>query len=543
MKEAIGSDRLPDLAYKDKTVRDVMKITYIDSGGEIVQQRVNEEVAAIATTPQPVLLDTILENGNNDVYIKQTMKDRNGDYFLGEYVVPRFAPPMTSIGMKNKFKWVSEIGDAIGWRDSDEDVKLDWKTDVVGETPDSPLYAIPAEQVTVISDLRGELAAQIVAVDKSDWLVGVGKDFVAKTSGKYIVYADIKPISEEGASYNVAPPEYQGWFLTMEGSGGATLPWGVMGLDGYIVSLTDMMTLVPPYSEAQVQAIAIGNYDLQERMQIIVIVDLDAATYDIYKNGELLQSAEAFTVGAHTSHDEVVFSCAGSLGVSYLYSLVVADHGTEADLGWQFRYIGVEGSVAKSIAPSILAHNEVKIVLAQIRKSIYYENDIRQLSDLQLSHLAPLLTGVDFVGPEDKRKLIQVLARILTPQPETIVRDVEEFTGSTLPGQVYTRDISEMLWAIRIPKPLPLDALWDFAHFANYEWLADKIKPLATNVLVEWYYSIVDSDPWSPESWVELFHGAVTSVLLYHYHAVWGGLEIKWDDGAWGTPTDWVALQ
>lgn len=222
---------------------------------------------------------------------------------------------------------------------------------------------------------------------------------------------------------------------------------------------------------------------------------------------------------------------------------------TGAEDGYVIEILGLEGSIAKLMGAVAVEQDKIKVNRELIRASIDLFKDVSILVNRQLYQVANRFEGLN-LNEEGKRALVKALNFKIQPTQENILNVIKLFTGSTDPDTIYIRDDDPMEWSVRLPKPLALDAIWAFEDFPNYEWLMNRIKPIATNVIgVEWFFSIIEDETWSPESWVYIFDALRYLLGRYDWHSQWDshidgdreGYTPMWDGGgAWETPLDVV---
>jgi len=499
------------------------------------------------------------------------MFDQHNSPFFAQFKIPAWCPPNISIGMKNG-KTVSYIGDPLNpdgfpfiWRDIDEDLRLEWENETIGKSPTSFSFDIilSPETQKIREKSNGERylqqyssASEILSFnDFTSGLKQIGTDYFAPlppNSHSFIKWTDVEIVAEKTMILGIDAE----WCFWATGITDTTIPpfgtpvCGIFLANGYIFFLQDALQLIGTALDfSEMIPYAVGTYNVGDRMFFVEIIDTMNNQNQIWLNGQQLDSGtyHPFIPSSNIPNSILLFSL-GDPMIANIYSTGVSKFSIHSNfweeyVGYQWRYCGIEGSIAKLLAPFALEMDYVKTQVNIIHQSIFVNNFIKDLLDTQLYTASPKISGLALLGSLDKHILIEVLNKCINPNAKQVEEIVKLFAGSTPSSSIYEKDIRPNIWSVRIPITLASDAIWGFSENLNYVWLLNKLKALSTNVFLEWYCSFLEPETWEPLSFVDLVWKPIHNFTTYKYQAFWDDDPVfHWNDGAWDAPSDKVKL-
>jgi len=497
------------------------------------------------------------------------MRDQHDNPFVAQFKIPAWCPPNISIGMKNGKK-VSYIGDPLNldvipliWRDIDEDLRLEWAKETLGQSPSSFSfdYILRPEMQRIMEESNGERYLEQYSTVGSHtgptrWgplcVKEIAPDYFAPlppNSYGFIKWIDLTIIAEQTCDPLVNVSGFVTSTQNWDGTYSGDPVCGIVLINGNIFFYQDVGGVLDgthPWSD--VLPYSVGTYNVGERILFVEIIDTTIGQSQIWKNGQVLDGGTYHPFMAHSLVPNcIAFETVGTPTISKVYSTGVAKFSVTATfwedfIGYQWRYCGIEGSIAKILAPFALEMDYAKTQVNLLHQAIFVENFIKDLLDTQLYTASPNLSGISLLGEEDKHILIEILNQCIHPTAEKVIEIVKMFAGSTPSSLIYENDIKPNLWSVRFPKPLASDAIWQFAQTANYSWLLNKMKAISTNVFLEWYYNLIEPETWSPSSLTRMVFNPIGKFRIYRWSAFWDSQLDHWDDGAWDAPKDWVTI-
>jgi len=506
--------------------------------------------------PQCLVLDTITQNLQYKLNILQSMIDENSKNFVAQFQIPAYCPASISLPMKNGRK-VSEVVDSelspAFWRDIDEGLRLEWVQETVGDHPTNFSFdhMMHQDEMEIVETSSGERYLQSYAASSLGSEQVSASKYVGNayfSSGVFLKWSDVQVTAQSTLNIGTHPQQLSWWFtgIANEAHLSANMNCGVLMVNGYIFFLQDLLiTLIHLPNFADWIPYSVGMYNIGDRIFFVEIIDATAMHSQIWKDGVALDSGtpHPFYNTGYTP-DSLAYSTIGVPTISKLFSSGVAifQHGISewSDyVNFQWRYCGIEGSIAKMLCPIQLEIDEIAMNANLARNAIFpSEYFIEDALNTQLHAANPNISGLELVGIYDKYALVIALDQFITPNAENISKIVSMFAGI---GNVTVRDTKPMQFSVLIP--IGASGLWGLAQNGNFTWLLDVIRPIATKVTLGWLFIVSDLTPWTPQSWVELLYGIISEAFPYHWNPSWDDSVSHWGDGAWDALLDRVKMK